>query len=268
VSDPIQLPARPGVGAVVARSMVRPVNLLAGGVVLVAAVALASWSLAAAGAGLYLVLVVASLASPSFRRKAFDASLAERGAAVTAAAEEGLEPSAIRDPALRDGAAQVRRAMAELRRVLAEGDAGLEVASVRASVDELAARAVHLVRSGDEIGRHLFREDPAALRRELERLEEKVRGAPDPDAARQWEDAARFRREHLRVLAELSAAQERILASLSRIAASLDGLSSRVVRVAALDAEERVDLSGDLGAELARINAEVSASEETLRAVK
>jgi len=121
------------------------------------------------------------------------------------------------------------------------------------------------VRSGEEIARHLGREDLGALRRELERLELRARSAPDDAARQQWTEAATARRDHLKVLDDLAGAQERILASLSRIAAALDGLSAKVVRMGAMDAEALADLSGNMNSELARINSEVNAFEEALR---
>jgi hypothetical protein len=264
--DPLQRPARPGFGVVVARALASPMNLLVGGAGGIAGLALSSWPLAALGGLAYLALVAWDLASPSFWKKALDSTLVERGAAVERAVAQELEPSAIRDPALRDAAALVRRALDELRRVVAEGEGdALQLVDLGSSVDELAARAARLVHGGDEIARHLSREDPNALRREIDRLEQRAKGAHDPSTARQWSEAAQARREHLQVLGDLAAAQDRILASLSRIAAALDGLSAKVVRMGALDAQAQGDLSGDMNSELSRINAEVNAFEETLR---
>ena len=167
---------------------------------------------------------------------------------------------------IQDAAARVRHALAKLRRVLAEphGEV-LDDADLAARVDELARRAVRLVGNGEEVARYLGREDPAAVQREIDRLEAKARDAGDPATGKQWSEAAQAQREHRKVLADLAAAQDRVLASLSGIAASLDELSAKVVRMGALDAQQQSELSGDVSSELSRLNSEVNAFEETLR---
>lgn len=260
--------ARPGFGVVVRRALVSPVNVLVGGLGGIAGLALSSWPLAALGGLAYLALAAWDLATPAFWKKALDAASSGSAAAADGGADApALDPLAIGDPSLRDAAVLVRRALDELRRVLREtpGEAGIAVAELSSSVDELASRASRLVQSGGEIWRHLSREDSAALRREIDRLEARASGAADPATGKQWSEAAQARREHLQVLGDLSAAHDRILASLSRIAASLDGLAAKVVRMGAMDAQAQGDLSGDMNSELGRLNAEVNAFEETLR---
>lgn len=256
----------PGPGAVVARALARPINLLAGGAGIIAALVLSWWPLAVIGVVAYAALVSRSVRSPAFRKKALQAARASRVPDAPTAEEAGLEAVAIRDPALLDGAARVRHALAKLRRVLAEphGEV-LDDADLASRVDELARRAVRLVQNGEEVARYLGREDPAALQREIDRLEARAREAGDPATGKQWSDAAQAQREHRQVLAELAAAQDKVLANLSGIAASLDGLSAKVVRMGALDAQAQAELSGDVSSELSRLNSEVNAFEEVLQ---
>jgi hypothetical protein len=258
---------RPGFGRVVARAVANPLNLGVAGAGAVAAWLVGAWPLAALGGAAYVAMVAMDLTSPTFWRRAMGSGAAAPAAQPMGVTPRALDPAALSDPAVRDAAGLVRRAEDELRRVLsdAQGDVAVQVATLQGSVEELTRRADRLARSGEEISRHLAREDPSALRREIERLEGRAGSAPDDAARRQWSEAAAARRDHLQVLADLGAAQERILASLSRIAAALDGLSAKVVRMAALDAQALSDLSGDMNSELARINSEVNAFEETLQ---
>lgn len=242
-------------GGALLRSVASPWNLIIGGAGVIAGLALSRPWLVAVGVLAYLVLTGWRLS----RRPA-----GRRAAAPGGERAEAVDPFTIGDPSLRDAATLVRRALDELHRVLVEAEA-LELSAVRRAVQELAARASRLARDGEQIWRYISREDPGVLRRDLDHLEEKARAAPDPAAARSWRDAAQAKRDHLKILTDLIAAHERVLASLNRIAASLDGLSAKVVRMGVLDAQAQESLTGDMSSELAQINAEVNAFEETLQ---
>ena len=73
------------------------------------------------------------------------------------------------------------------------------------------------------------------------------------------------REEQLAVLTDIASAVERVYANLSRIVATLEGLSAKVVRMGAMDAQAMDNLSGDMNAELERMNLEIDTFEQTLR---
>lgn len=249
--------AREGAGARRwVRAMANPLGLVVGGAGVAAGLAISSAPLVAVGLAVYLLLAAWRLARPSPRREALDA---ERAAS-------RLDPFTLRDPLLRDAIALVKRALDELLRVLEESHVEvLQAGELQRTVEDLTGRAGRLAHTGEDIWSHISREDPAVVRKEAERLEGKARTAADPATGKQWADAAQTRREHLQLLLDLHAAHERILANLARIAGSLDGLSAKVVRMGALDAQAQASLTGDMNDELGRINAEVDAFEETLR---
>jgi hypothetical protein len=256
----------PRFGRVVARALASPLNLAVAGAGAAAATAFSAWPIAALGGVAYAALVAWDLASPDFWRKVAGAppALSTPGAVASRAA---LDPARVRDPGLRDGASAVRRALDELSRVAAQasGDVAVHVAGLGVQVEELGDRAARLVATGEGIAHHLGRDDPNALRREIERLEGRARKASDGPSAEGWRQAAAGRREQLKTLEELGAALERIQASLFRIAAALDGISAKVVRMGAMDAQAMGDLSGDINGEIERLNGEVNTFEEALR---
>ena len=65
--------------------------------------------------------------------------------------------------------------------------------------------------------------------------------------------------------ADIASAVERVHANLSRIVATLEGLSAKVVRMGAMDAQAMDNLSGDMNAELERMNRDIDTFEQTLR---
>ncbi len=65
-------------------------------------------------------------------------------------------------------------------------------------------------------------------------------------------------------MADLVAAKERIGASLLSIAATMEALPGKIVRMRALDAQAMDQLTGDVKDELDRMNVEIQSFEETL----
>lgn len=230
----------------VARVVASPLNAaLLGAGALVSAGAHA-WQFVAVAGAFVTVRVARRLTSPGFR-------LWMRAALP--------EPRRLHDRRLRAAAKSIVGARRTLEASIAGASPGVaaEAAGIRGPVDELTARAARLLASGDAIARHLARGDPRAVRRELDRARARARSG---DA--HWRGAAAAREEQLRVLDDLAGALERIEANLVRIVAVLEGLSGRIVRMRAVDAEATGDLLGDVSSELARLDGEVRTFERTL----
>jgi predicted nucleic acid-binding Zn-ribbon protein len=105
----------------------------------------------------------------------------------------------------------------------------------------------------------------AAISQEIERLKARAASSADPDARQQYEQTVKTREEELTVLRDLMGAVERVYANLARIVATLEGLSTKIVRMRAMDTQAMDNLSGDMNAELERMNREIDTFEETLR---
>jgi predicted nucleic acid-binding Zn-ribbon protein len=210
------------------------------------------------GVGVYALLVARDVLSPAFWRR----SLSGPATAATLPS-----PRRIRDARLREATDAVVRARTELDRVVAtaSADVAAHVDGMSQGIDDLTSRASRLVATGESISKVLAHRNPKALHREVDRLRTRLAQARDPATAQGWREALAGREEHLQVALELQSGLERIEANLVRIAAALDALAAKVVRMGALDAEAMGNLSGDMSSELSRLSTDVNAFEETLR---
>jgi hypothetical protein len=145
------------------------------------------------------------------------------------------------------------------------GDVAVQLAGVKVSIDELEERAANLLRTGDQLVRYLAGSDAEGVRREVERLRARAAQTSDAQAKEQYEQSAKAREEQLSVITDIASAVERVYANLSRIVATLEGLSAKVVRMGAMDAQAMDNLSGDMNAELENMNREIDTFEQTLR---
>lgn len=238
--------------------LVRPLNVVIAGGGLASAAMLDAPALGVLGVGVYGLLVARDVFSPAFWRRALTAS----GPAATLPS-----PRRLRDAHLREATFAVVRAREELDRVIASAspDVAAHVEGMARGVEDLTARASRLVATGESISRGLAHRHPRALQREVDHLRTRLVQAKDPATAEQWRQALAGREEHLQVALELQSGLERIEANLVRIAAALDALAAKVVRMGALDAEAMGNLSGDMSTEVSRLATDVNAFEETLR---
>jgi len=136
--------------------------------------------------------------------------------------------------------------------------------SLLGTLDELDQRTGRLVARSDELSRYLAGTDAGALRREMGELAERAHRAPDPGARRHYEEARAAREDQLRTLTDIAAARDRLVANLTQIVATLEGVPARLMRMRALDAQAADDVSGDVGRELEDMNVGLRAFEETL----
>jgi hypothetical protein len=248
---------------VAVRSFVSPLNLSVAGAAAASAVALQSWPLMALGGAAYAALVAWDLVSPDFWRK----SLQESPSGTRAVTGKSLDPKKIRDSGLRQTATRVLAARAELDRLVSEasGDVAIQLAGVSVAIDELEDRAASLISVGDQLIAYLGRSDLDGVRREIEALRARAEWTSDAEAKDQYTRTVKAREEQLTALTDIAGAVERVYANLSRIVATVEGLSTKVVRMGAMDAQAMDNLSGDMNAEVERMNLEITTFEETLK---
>jgi hypothetical protein len=233
-----------------------PVNL---GVVAAAgagAAALGSLGVLAAGGVAYVAMVAWDLSSKSFWSKL---AARPRGPDLPA-------PERLFDPETRTAVSRIAAARAQIAQVMLEAPESVSahIEPVVASLAELDGRVGRLAERADQIARHLATTSVETLQAEADDLASKAKRARDPDAGRQYREAQSAREAQLRSVGELSAARDRVLASLARILTNLEGLPTQIVKMGALDAQAVDDFSGDVGQQLDRINVEMGAFEETL----
>jgi hypothetical protein len=247
---------------VLARSAGSTLHLVVAGTSALIAAALRSWAVAALGAVAYVALVAWDVVSPGFWKETLSGRSDE---------ERKLPaPGRLEDPRVRDSVRAIHQAREELTRTLADAPRGvlshLELAL--SSLSELEGRVARLVRRGEELSRYLRTVDMGAVREQLRLLEQQTRAARDAEAREQYQGAHRTREEHLAALLDIHAAHERVLANLSRIAATFQGLPAKVMRLRALDAQATDSMYGDLNQELGHMNGEIQAFEDTLQSLK
>jgi hypothetical protein len=141
------------------------------------------------------------------------------------------------------------------------------VTAALAAIDELEGHGAALAIRADALSRYLAGIDVAAAQREAEALTARARNTADATARASYEDAARAAHERVIALRDITAARERALAHLARIESAIKALPAKLVRLRALDDQASDALTGDVGAELERMNVDLRAFEQTLAAV-
>ena len=252
--------ARKGVGKVFGRAVSGPLNLSVLGGAVVGAVALASWPIAALGGAAYLALVAADVSSAEFRRRVLLGR--SRPARLPA-------PGAIRDPEVRAVVERITAARAEVDRAVKAIPERVQrnVAATVQAIRELEGHVAQLTVRADELSRYLAGADPAAANRDAEALAARAAHAEDPTARAHYEAAATTGRERVAALTDIARARERTLAHLAQVEIAIKAIPSKLVRLRALDDQATDALTGDVGAELERMNIDLRAFEDTLEAI-
>jgi hypothetical protein len=249
--------ARRPIGKVVATSASGTVNLAVIGVAALGALALGSWPILALGGIAYAALIAADVVTPTFRRTA-----------LLARPEPARIPRAetIADPAVRAAAVAILGAATEVRKVSAETPPQLQrhLASTVGALVELEGHAAMLIERAGALAGYLARVERAAVEADVQALIGHAALSSDAEAKDQYRLAAAAAAEQLRAIDDIVAARERVLANLTRIAATLRGVPAKLVRMRALDDRASDALSGDVHAELDRMNLDLKVFEETL----
>lgn len=231
------------------RAATSRLNLGVVGAAATAAAALQSWPVVALGGAAYTAVV------------AWDFVSGKKDKAETIPGAATLHDASMQRFANAIGSANVERETV-LRDTSDEVKANL--ALTLASAAELEARAGKLVRRGDELARYLATVNPHAVAKSVADLTQRVSQTPDAEARAHYESARIARVQHYEAIQELALAKERIEATLLSIAATLDGLAPKVVRMRTLDAAAMDALSGNLKSELDTMNVEIESFEEAL----
>jgi hypothetical protein len=260
--DPLLKRARrAGVGPVVLKAATGTLNLTIAGVGGVAAAALHSVPVALLGGAAYLALVAWDAMSPAFQKTVRDTGK-PAGVNFAPLLEQGDQ---------RVWAFAAALITAQQRRVEALADTNegtlrfLEAAL--AQVPGLEQHAVALLERYGALLGHLDLEPRERLEHEQAELERRAEQTRDPEAREQLRLALEAKRGQLATRAELATTAERIEAHLTNILSVLEGVPAKLVNMRALDDTHRDAYSSDVRGDLARLDAELSAFEETLKPV-
>lgn len=251
---------RSGVSKVFGRAAAGPLNLTVLGGAVIGAVALASWPIAALGGAAYAALVAADVSSADFRRRVLFGRVRRPPLP---------DPKTIDDPEVRaavERLAIARSGLAEVAKSIPER-IHRNVSAALTAIDELEGHGAMLAVRADALSRYLAGIDLAAAQREAEALTARARNTADDDARASYEAAAQAAHERVIALRDITAARERALAHLARIESAIKALPAKLVRLRALDDQASDALTGDVGAELERMNVDLRAFEQTLEAV-
>lgn len=240
---------------ILSKAATETVNLVVGGAGILAAAATQWWSFLALGGVAYASLVAWDMVSPEYQKKAL------------APSKRPLpEPSALSEAAAREIVKGLITARAQLSVVLQETPDTVKrhLGSILAAISELEERAAGLLYRAEVLNRYLKTTDPRAITAEIERLEQRTRGSRDEHARAEYQRAMAAKQEQRKAIEDIENAKDRVMAQLSRIQATAEGLPPKIVRMRALDAQAMDTLTGEVSSQLDQMNDEVQSFEETL----
>lgn len=251
---------RTGVGKVMGRAATGPLNLGVLGGAVVGAVALMSWPIAALGGVAYAALVASDVASPEFRKKVLFGR---------AAPAKLPKPEAVKDATVRAAVIEIAKARTEIDAVVKATPERIHrnVKNAMASLDELEGHGAALALRADELATYLASVDTGAVDAEVAQHQKRARAATDPGVRESYEAAAAASSERQKAVADIRVALERTLANLAKIASTFKSIPSKLVRLRALDDQASDALTGDVGAELDRMNVDLRSFEQTLESI-
>ena len=251
---------RSGVGKVMGRAAAGPLNLSVLGGAVVGAVALMSWPIAAIGGVAYAALVASDVSNPEFRKKVLFGR---------AAPAKLPKPDTIKDEQVRAAVLEIAKARTEIDAVVKATPERVQrnVRSAIASLDELESHGAALALRADELAVYLASVDTGAAIAEAAQHEKRARAATDPGVRESYEAAAVASNERRQALADIQVALDRTLANLAKIASTFKSIPSKLVRLRALDDQASDALTGDVGAELERMNVDLRSFEQTLESI-
>jgi hypothetical protein len=251
---------RSAVGRVMGRAAAGPLNLSVLGGAVIGAIALASWPIAAIGGVAYAALVASDVSNPDFRRKIL------LGRAAPARLPK---PESLQDPAVRAVVESILAARVEIDGVVKATPERVQrnVRTAIASLDELESHGAALALRAEELARYLRSVDVDSVTAEVDHHTKRARAATDPGVKKDYEAAAGAGEERRKAIADISVAQERTLANLAKIASTFKSIPSKLVRLRALDDQASDALTGDVGAELDRMNVDLRSFEQTLESI-
>ena len=251
---------RKGVGKVFGRAIAGKLNLSILGGAVIGAVALASWPIAALGGAAYAALVASDVSSAEFRKRVLFGRTAPARLP---------NPETLDDPQVRKAVERIALARAEVDQVVKATPARVQrhVTTALAAIDELEGHGAALALRADELSRYLASVDVMAAHDEADSLATRAKQTLDPAARANYEAAAHAARERVTALGDIATVRERTFAHLARIESAIKAVPSKLVRLRALDDQASDALTGDVGAELERMNIDLRAFEQTLESI-
>ncbi|RJS25934.1 hypothetical protein DRW03_05550 [Corallococcus sp. H22C18031201] len=245
---------------VLGRAAAAPLNLGVAGAGALGAAALHSWPVLALGGAAYAAMVAWDVASPDFWRGVLSRPQGARPGGP-------LDARAFADPRVREAMLGMLGARRSLENALEDAPAGVraQLGLALTSLRELEERAWRLAARGDELSAFLRATDAQAVREAIRVTSQQATQAKDAEARAQYASARAAHEAQLQALRDIGAAHDRVLANLTRIAATMQGLPAQVMRLRALDAQATESMYGDLNEELGRMNGELGAFEESLQ---
>lgn len=251
---------RSGVGKVFGRAATGPLNLTVLGGAVLGALALASWPIVALGGAAYAALVASDISNAEFRKRVLFGR----------EAPAKLPPGkTFTDPDVRAAVESIAQARAEVDKVVAATPQRIQrnVSTALKSLDELESHGSALALRGDELSRYLATVNVATIEDEAAALDTRSSEATDPGARQDYRHAADAATERLKAVRDITAARERTLAHLARIAATIKGVPAKLVRLRALDDQASDKLTDSVGSELEKMNVDLRAFEQTLESI-
>jgi hypothetical protein len=246
-------------GKIVGRAAAGPLSLGILGASVLGALALASWPIAALGAAAYAALVASDMSSAEFRREVLFGKTPVRLP----------KPEAVTDPETRAQLAAIAAARAEIEKTVRATPPRIQrsIGTTVRSLDELEGHAAVLVGRAEELSAHLASLDLTELEREAKAHESRAVATHDAGARASYAAAADAANDRAQTVRDLAVARERSLAHLARIAATLKAVPAKLIKLRTLDDQASDALTGDVGAELDRMNTDLRAFEDTLAAI-
>lgn len=236
-------------------------NLFLSGTLLVSAMLFGAWWLVVLAILVYGSLVTWQAACPALWQRWLPAD--------TLPLLRLPDPARMTDPLARSAIFTIAAGHAEVARLIAELPEAVRrhVDFTVETLEELEWCAARLAERSEQMVRYLQGVRRDAVQSEVRRLGEIVRCARDPGSRREYQAALALRLEQLQAVDDITRAHERVSASLLRVVVTVETLPARLMRLCVLEAEAREDLAGELNDEMGRMQGELLASEQALRAL-
>jgi hypothetical protein len=230
------------------------INMVVGGAGVIA-VAAQYWAIGALGITAYAALVVWDVIDPEKRKKLLEKPKLSLP-----------EASALTDPAAKAVVKGINKARFDLGQVMKETPDAVKdhLGTILSASAELEERAIGLLHRAEDLTKYLSTTSPDSIRQEVQSLAQKAKDARDATAKAEYTRAKTTREEQLNAVSDIEGAKDRVMAQLSRIQATLEGLPPKIVRMRVLDSQAMDALTGEVSSQLDQMNSEVQSFEETL----
>ena len=225
---------------------------------------------AAGGAAVMHSLPILAIGGAAFTALvAWDIVTGKRTKGGASPREELPEEKELTDLGLREIVRSLEEGRRKLDAVLEETPDSVKgyLDSVMASMTQMEDGSARLIHHAEALTRYLATTDRKVVIDEIKKLNSKASAARDEETRQQYAHARKLREEQASALDDIEAAHERVMSNLSRIVATLEGLSPKIVRMRALDAQAMDALSGNMSDELGRVNDDMAVFEETLQSL-